>query len=451
MKKTYFPFIFAAFTVQIATQNMLPSAFAAPTVISGTAKNGSAPNKPLAGVEVQLIRPATNDKKTPQMTLATTQTDAAGRFKFPAREYSNADPLMANINRGGFDYSSVAFDGGRLLKQVGITVNPQKVELLVFDTSTQPVPIDFQVHHLAISSTKTGIKCIERIVVHNHSKSTFLGVGPRKISVLLDIPKGAKNVKLDPKIADATLIETKDGWGIVKPITPDAYGVSNALILSYNMDWPSQMPWAKKVNLSRKTVYPTKFFFVARTTEDKDLQVTAPKLSPDNPAEVPIDGKTETRLINSIGAPMMPAGGAPPALSANQDLSIEVSKPVSSTFWGFAAMTVALCLFLPVAMIKPKRRNGVDVPSRDAKGNFAEPSNGALVSEQTSVQGGIFAGSNAFGTDLALTSVSRDLIQKIADLDDLREAGKVADDDYQTRRTAWKTQLIESLGTTPNP
>ncbi|PQV65545.1 hypothetical protein B1R32_101287 [Abditibacterium utsteinense] len=443
MKKTFIPFLCGAFALSLA-----PSAFAFPTPIAGIAKDGSNNNQPLANVTVQLIRPA---DKGAQTTLATTRTDAAGRFAFPAREYADSDLLMANISRGGFDYPAVAFDGGAKLKQVGITVNPQKIELLVFDTSTQPVPIDFQVHHLAISSTKTGINCIERIVVDNPSKTTFLGVGPRKISVLLDIPKAAKNVKLDPKITGAQLLETPNGWGIVKPITPVAYGVRNALIVSYDVDWPSRLPWAKNIDLGRKTVYPTKFFFVARTTQDKDLQVTAPKLSPDTDAPVPIDGQTQTRIINSLGAPMMPQGGAPPALGAGQDLSIEVSKPVSSTFWGFAAMTVALCLFLPVAMIKPKRKIGQSAQAGVAAGatgsNFAEPLNRALVSEQTSVPGAIFVASNAAGTDLALTSTSRDLIQKIADLDDLREAGKVADDEYQARRTAWKTQLIESLGT----
>ncbi|HEX9996545.1 MAG TPA: carboxypeptidase-like regulatory domain-containing protein [Abditibacterium sp.] len=415
------------------------SALAAPTAISGIAKDGSKGGKPLANAVVQLVRPGDKGTKTP---ISSVTTDAAGRFTFPARQYSASELLMVNVNRQGFDYWAVAYDGANNLKKVGINVNPQKVDLLVFDTSTQPVPLDFQVHHLAIESTETGLKCIERIVVHNHSNTTLLGVGPRKISVLLDIPKGAKNVKLDPKITDAKLLETKDGWGVSKAITPDAYGVSNALIISYNVDWPSQMPWAKKIDLSRKTVYPTKFFFVARTEKDKGLLVSSPKLSGDTEAPVPIDGKTETRLVNSIGAPMMPEGGAPPALPDNQTLDIKVSKPVSSTFWGFAAMTVALCLFLPLAMMKP-RKNGAG-KAQGAK--RAEPSYGGLVSEQTSVPGGVFPALNGFGTDLALTQSSRDLIQKIADLDDQHEAGALDLSEYQSRRAAWKKQLIESLG-----
>lgn len=441
MKKTLLPFPLLALMAQ--------STLAMTTPIVGVARNGSDANKPLANAEVQLIRPANPAKKIERATLATTQTDASGRFSFPARKYSSDDLLMANVSQGGFDYPVVAFDGGQKLKQVGINVNPKKVELLVFDTTTDPVPLDYQVHHLAISKTKTGIKCIERIVVHNHSPSTLLGVGPRQISLLLDIPKAAKNVTLDPKVINASpgakIVQTKDGWGVVRPITPDAYGAQNAIIISYNMDWPSQLPWAKTIDLSRKTIYPTKFFFVARTTEDKELQVTAPKLSADQEAPVPVNGENEVRLVNSLGAPMMPQGGAPPALAADADLEIRVSRPVSATFWGFAAMTLALCLFLPVAMIKPRRKNSEKNRAGHRGGNFAEPRRKALVIEQSSRAGLLGASGNEPIPHLALGDTSRDLIQKIADLDDRFEAGQVLESEYQTQRAAWKTQLLESL------
>lgn len=433
MKKT--------FPLLLLTLSLASVAMAAPTAIKGSAKDGTNSNKPLANATVQLVRPGDKGAKK---VLATTRTDAQGRFAFPARDYSDKDLLMAVVNRGGFEYVSVAYDGGSTLKQVGITVDPQKVELLVFNTSTQPVPIDFQAHHLALKSTETGLNCVERIVVHNHSNMTFMGVGPRKLTVLLNIPKGAKNIKMDPKIADAKLVQTKDGWGISKPITPDAYGVSNALIFSYDIDWPSPLPWAKSVDLGRETIYPTKFFFVARETDDKGLQVAAPKLSPDTETQLPIDGQNQTRIVNSVGAPMMPEGGAPPALPAGQKLAITISRPVNPTFWGFAAMTIALCLFLPLAMLKPRRGK----QNSASGGNFAEPPYGAVVSEQTYASGALFPALNGFGTDLALSSSSRDLIQKIADLDDLREAGQIGEEEYQSRRTAWKKQLIESLGTT---
>ena len=435
MKKTFF-----LLTLLVTSQ----LAIAAPTVISGIAKNGTQGNRPLAGATVQLLRPGQKGQKS--SLVATTKTDAAGNFRFPARQYAADDIFVASIPHQGFDYGAFAFDAANKLKAVGITVNPQKIELLAFDATTQPVPLSYQVHHLAIESNSNGLKVVERIVVENPSKRTLMGVGPRKISVLLDLPKIAKNVKLDPKITDAKLISTPSGWGVVKPITPDAYGARNAIIINYDVAWPSKLPWAKEVDLSRKAVYPTKFFFVARTTDDKGLQVTAPKLSADSEAPVPIEGETQVRLVNSIGAPMMPAGGAPPALPAGQNIEVAISKPVNPLFWGFTAMTVALCLFLPLAMMKPRRK----AAQNGAKAKFAEPSHGALVSEQTSARDGIFPALNGFGTDIALSGDSRDLIQKIADLDDSYEAGKIGDAEYQTRRTAWKKQLIESLGSEPH-
>ncbi len=448
MKKSFFPLL-GLFLIA-------PNANAAPTAIAGMVRDGSAGNAPLANAEVQLIRPASTKKKTPRAVLGSVRTDNSGRFAFPPRQYNPDDLLMANTSRGGYDYPAVAFDGAKLLKQIGTDVNPQKVDLLVFNTTKNPVPLDYQAHHVAISPQKTGdkengkgIHCIERIVVHNHSKATLLGVGPRNVSLLLDIPKGAKNLKLDPKVTlaspGAQLIKTKSGWGIVRPITPDAYGERIAIIVGYDMDWPSQLPWAKKIDLSRKTVYPTKFFFVARTSDEKDLKVSAPKLSPDTEAELPLDGKTEVRLINSIGAPMMPQGGAPPALAEGQQLQIVVSKPVSATFWGFAAMTLALCLFLPVAMIKPRAKNGVENSKKARKVNNAEPSNHALVSSQSLEMAPFSASPNELGPLLALNAHSRDLIQKIADLDDQREAGHIEETEYQGQRAAWKNALLESL------
>ncbi|RYG70564.1 hypothetical protein EON80_07620 [bacterium] len=638
MKKTFF--------LLPLVMSLAPAAWAAPTVISGTALDGSQNSQPLADATVQLVRP--KDKGVNEV-VAKARTNSLGKFSFPAKDYGGKDLLMAVINREGFDYISVAYDGGSTLKQVGIDVNPQKVDLLVFDTTTKPVPLDFQVHHLAIDSNPKGLHCIERIVIHNHSSQTFLGEGPRKVTIKLNVPKGAKNVKLDPKIGEGKLFQTADGWGFSKPVTPDSYGVSNALIFSYDvdwptsgpktvdlshktvyptkfffvarttedkglkvtapklsadteapvpidgqsqmrivnslgapmmpdaeptnalpagaaldikvaasltpkvatpaaapgtvadsgqpmleyqahhvaikstgtglncierivvlnhsdttftgvgkdkvtlfldippgaknlkmdpkikgakivktsdgwaiskpitpmsagireavifsydLDWPSMLPWAKKVDLSHKTLYPTQFFFVARTEEDKGLEVTSPKLSPDSQAPVPIDGKDETRIINSIGAPMMGQTGAAPALAAGQQLDLTVSRPVSSTFWGFAGMTVALCLFLPLAMLKPRRS-----PEKSGSaGNFSEPPYGALVSEQTYTSGAPFSPQSGFGTDLALSSASRDLIQKIADLDDEREAGQIGEEEYQSRRSAWKKLLIESLG-----
>lgn len=430
-------------TLLVATSTLCASALAAPVVISGTARNGSDKNKPLANATVQLVRPVDGGKNVP---ITSTQSDANGKFTFPVQNLNDKDLVMVKIDRNGFDYWTVAYDGGSKLKSVGIQVNPAKSDLLVFDTTRQAVPLHYQVHHLAIKSTEKGINCIERIVVLNQTKQTLLGIGPNKVSVWLNVPAGAKNVKLDPKI-EGKLIKTSSGYGYVHPVTPEAYGVRNALIFSYDMDWPSNLPWGKKVDLSRDVAYPTDFFFVARETTDKDIEVNAPLLGVGNEQQLPIDGKLETRIVNAVGAPSMPGmpGGTEktdPALTASKRLDITVSRPVNPLFWGFAGLTVALCLFLPLALIKPKNAG--------KKTKKSEPAEPQFVSHQSSLTGGVSGEAplllNGLGSQINMSQHSQDLIRQIADLDDLREAGKISDADYQSQRAAWKKQLIESLG-----
>ncbi len=447
MKPT-FPLLSVLFAAQLA--------IAAPTPIAGTVRDGSTGNSPLPNATVQLIRPGDNGAKK---VLQTTKTDVAGRFTFPAREWGADELLMANVPHQGYDYAAVAYDGGDKLKAVGMTVNPTAVDVSTYDTTTKNVPLQFQVHHLAIKSTETGLNVIERIVVINPTEKTFLGIGPRKVSVLLNVPKGAKDVKLDPKITDAKLIKTSNGYGIERPITPQSYGARNAIIISYNMDWPSPLPWAKKIDLSREIAYPTQFFFVARLPDDKNLEVEAPLLGKATDADLPIDGKTETRIVNSIGAPQMPGmpGGDKndPVLSAGTKMPMVIERPVNPLFWAFAAMTLGLIVFLPVAMIKPRRDRSAAAladksaePQRDKRVKLPASVPVTVVPATANGNGTVVAsmpGSEVNATDLTLTPQAQMLIAQIAQLDDEHEAGRVEYQDYQARRAAWKQQLIEKL------
>ncbi len=446
MKPTFL-FLAALFSAQLA--------LAAPTPIAGVVRDGSKGGAPMPGAAVQLIRPGDNGAKK---VLRTTRTDAAGRFLFPAQEWGKNELLMANVPHQGYDYAAVAYDGGDKLKAVGMTVNPAQVDVSTYDTTTKNVPLEFQVHHLAVKSTETGINVIERIVVINPTEKTFLGIGPRKISVLLNVPKNAKNVKLDAKVTDAKLIKTSNGYGIERPITPQSYGARNAIIFSYDLAWPSPLPWAKKVDLSREISYPTQFFFVARLPDDKNLEVEAPLLGKATDAELPIDGKTETRIVNSIGAPQMPGmpGGEKndPVLSAGTKMPVIIERPVNPLFWAFAAMTLGLLVFLPVAMIKPRRRKSAERATGErvklpasVPVTVGASANGATTGVTNGDGVAVAAGPNSETgiADLTLSPQAQLLIAQIAQLDDEHEAGRIEADEYQVRRAAWKAQLMEKL------
>jgi len=414
---------------------------AAPVSIAGIARNGTHKNAPIVGEVVQLIRASGDNGRT---IVDTTRTDAQGKFRFPSRECSSHDLFFANINHGNYDYFVVAYDGAHTLKQFGIDPKPSNLEMLAFDTTTQAngAKLDFQVHHLAIKSTPKGLHVIERIVVENLSNLTYLGFGPRHISVLLNIPSIAKNIQLDPKITGAEMLQTKNGWGIAMPILPAAYNkqnLQNKIIFSYDVDWPSRLPWAKTVDLSREIAYPTKYFFVARETGEgeKEIKVDAPILGPEQSQQFsdPNNGSVQTRLVNSIGAPM---GGGGPALAGGKMLEIKISRPVSSLFWGFAGLVGAMCLFVPVALVKPKR---------------AERSRTGSVSSHTSARGageGDFLPLNGFALAPTLSPPARELVQRIADLDDAFEAKQIDEATYQGQRAQWKKQLIDSLASAPD-
>ena len=447
-----------------------PLTHAATTPISGIVRDGSKGGRPMPNAPVQLIRPGDKGAKK---VLQTVRTDATGRFTFPAKEWGDDDLLMANVPHQGYDYAAVAYDGGDKLKAVGMNVNPTQVDVATYDTTTKNVPLQYQVHHLAIKSTATGLNVIERIVVINPTEKTFLGIGPRRVSVLLNVPKGATDVALDPKTTDAKLIKTTNGYGIERPITPQSYGARNAIIVSYNIDWPSKLPWAKKIDLSREIAYPTQFFFVARLPDDKNLEVEAPLLSSATEAELPIDGETEVRIVNSIGAPQMPGmpGGDKndPVLAAGSPMSVVIERPVNPLFWAFAAMTLGLIVFLPVAMIKPRRdRNAAATDAATPVGaampvgagavavKSAEPRAAERVKLPASAPGA-HDGATAVPTavpmasgevsvaDLTLTPQAQMLIAQIAQLDDEREAGRIEAAEYQARRAQCKAQLIEKL------
>ena len=425
-------------------------AAAAPTPISGVVRDGSNGNRPLANQTVQLIVPG---EGAARKVLGTTTTDALGKFTFAAQEWGADALLMANVPHQGYDYFAVAYDGGNKLQKVGMTVNPSKVDVLLYDTTDKPVPLQFQVHHLAINSTDTGLHVIERIVVINPSNKTFLGIGPRRTSVLLNIPKGAKNVALDPKIADAKMFQTSSGWGIEKPITPQAYGARNALIFSYDMDWPSKLPWAKKIDLSREISYPTQFFFVARLPDDKNIEVEAPLLGASSSTEIPVGDKTEERVVNSIGSPQMlgmpGAKETGPVLPANKMMPVVISRPVNPLFWAFAALTGGLVVFLPLAMVKPRRAKSAE-PKVGGRVKLPTSAPGTPVALGASANGnghhnGNGTNGSVAGADLTPSPQARELIAQIARLDDEHEAGRVEDAAYRSQRAAWKEQLLQQL------
>lgn len=410
------------------------SSQAAPVRVSGIAVNESH-HRPAANVTLELVR-AANGKSTP---IAKVKTDAQGRFAFAPQEPGDSEFLLVRSRWQDYTYVVPAYDGKQQLQQMGIEVNPSKVRLAIYDTTHGLVPLAFSAHHLAIESREGGLKCVERIIVENSSRKTFLGMGERGATLLLNLPAGAKNVRLDENVTDAKLEKRPDGWAVIKPIPPQSYDPRVLVIIHYDMDWPSALPWERKINFSRKVQYPTKFFFVNRTTEDSKLEVNAPKLSKDQVEQLPIEGQMQDRIVNAVGQPShMPGmaavtgGDNKPALAAGDDLNIEVTSPVNPLFWGFLGFVVLLCLAIPMVLFKKGK------PTAKAPAKIEEPK------DTTGVNSGTFTPATA-SNGLTSSEKAQQLIEKIALLDEAFAKGAITEAEHTASRAALKSELLQQL------
>jgi hypothetical protein len=407
---------------------------AAPTRIAGQVLNDTT-GKPAVGAVLEFVKAR---QGSDPVLVAKMRSDAGGKFGV-ALNLAREDLVFARCNWMGHVYVAPAYDGGGKLQAMGVKLDPQKLKLRIFDTTTSLVPLTFLVHHLAVESAPGGLKCHERFVVENPTRKMFLGLGPRHATLLISLPPGAKNVKLDPGIADAKLEKRPDGWAIIKPIAPNIGGADdrNVIAINYEMKWPSSLPWGRTIDFSRRLQYPTKFFFVAREDADKKLKVEAPKLSKDQQAPVNIQGQPQTRWVNIAGRPM----GDKPVLQSGDVLNIKISSPVEPLFWGFLGFVVLLLVAIPVVLFRRgKPRLASEAASRKiAEPKSAEPQPQASVSMQPCApEAPVF------------TLEAEELIERIARLDDAYARGEVEPPEYRRQRAVWKNAVVEQLlQTTP--
>lgn len=406
----------------------------ADTSIHGVVVNGS-DNKNAAGVNLELRRNGDPGKDGKLIATSISAADGKFSFKVPLAEHDSL--LVVRARFQGFSYEVPAYDGGQRLGQFDVKIDPSKVRLPVYDTTTSLVPLTFAVHHLEVKSTPGGIKCSERIVVNNPTKKTFLGLGQNHATILLDLPDDAKNVTLDPQVTDGKLIKNPGGYSIAKAIVPSINGEDTNLIVNYEMDWPSKLPWKRSLNLSREIQYSTRFFFVQRSDTERGLQVKGFKiaekakdpLSLDQTVQLNINGEPQGRVINAIGSPKADDF----ALVPGDELQIEVSNPVNPTFWAFFGFLLLLIVLIPLSLW---RRSATPSSNNVKADKMGEPVNAQSVSRRTLQPG-------ATSSKWLETPEAVVLIEQLAALDEAFTAGEIEEEDYLARREVCKRALLQ--------
>ncbi len=401
---------------------------AAPVQLAGQVINDTH-NKPAGGANLEFVK--ARDGQTPSM-VGQVKADTNGRFAIKINLGAD-DLVFARCNWTGHMYVAPVYDGTGKMNSLGVKFNPANLKLHVYDATTEMVPLAFLVHHLAIESKPGGLKCVERIVVENPTKKVFLGIGKHRATILINLPEGARNVVLDKQITDAKIEKRSDGWAIIKPIAPSVGNSieQNAIIINYDMEWPSALPWKRTLDFSRKIQYPTKFFFVAREESDKKLNIIAPQLSKDESAPLNVDGQAQTRIVNAAGRPMQ----GKPVLQAGDDLKVQVTLPVEPLFWGFLGFVVLLVVAVPVAIFSRPRSGKIGEKSINKN---EEPPPAEFVSMPP------FALEHPGGAPQFSPEV-QELIGRIARLDEDFAKGNMQADQYQAQRRSWKNDIVEQL------
>jgi hypothetical protein len=410
---------------------MCTAVTAAPLRVAGRVTNGTRNDAPVVNAPVRLLRidPATGQSRL----LKTAKSGPTGRFDLGRFDVNTQDLLFTRVEWQNYPYVAPAYVGASHTHDAGI--KPDQLNLHVFDTTKDSPRLVFTVHHVAIESEGSTLKCVERIVVENPSRRTFIGSGEDGVTIGLALPAGARDVAIDPSIPDARLVKIGKVYGVAKPITPLALKERNAIIVNYTM------PWTRGgVDLSRRLLYPTKFFFVARIEADRKLKIAAARLGTDQETSLPLDGSMQTRIVNSIG----PSKDNTPVLEAGTLVAINVTRPINPLVWAFVAFVGALCAVVPLTLLRGRGgRHGEPIEAAlDGSVKTAEPALDASVKQRNPL---VATAPSTPGSGAAGPAQLQDLIEKIAHLDDEWEAGAIERDEYQNRRAAWKRTVVELM------
>jgi hypothetical protein len=219
----------------------LALAAAAPLAAQVGARSPAAPTPPSI-VEGRVVRPAiTGETPVPGVTVTihrvgsdsagpidSMSTDGRGAYRFAYRRWGDANAIyfVAALYRGIAYFSS---------PMRAAVVRGHDAEIIVFDTTTSPVPFTVQGHHYVIGAPgPTGVRDI--VEVYEISNDTVVtAVGRDSLSAVWSapLPRGATN--FTPASGDVAASSLRARDGRIELIAPFAPGVKQ-LSFTYRLD-----------------------------------------------------------------------------------------------------------------------------------------------------------------------------------------------------------------------
>jgi hypothetical protein len=196
-----------------------------PSIVEGrVARPAVTGEVPVPGVWVTIHRVGP-DSAGP---LDSMRTDRYGRYRFTYRRFGDPTALyFAASVYDGIAYFSSPFRGG--------AVRGDDAEIVVFDTTTHPVPFTVQGHHLVIGAPRpTGLRDIVEVYeISNDTVVTAIGRDSLTPVWRAPLPKGATNFTAGQGDVSASSLQRRgDSVVLLAPFSP---GVKQ-LSFSYALD-----------------------------------------------------------------------------------------------------------------------------------------------------------------------------------------------------------------------
>jgi hypothetical protein len=161
------------------------------------------------------------------------RTNAAGRYRFEFRRWGNPDAIYfaASVYRG------IAYFSSPLRAAV---TSDHDAEIVVFDTTSGPVPFTVQGHHYVVGAPRpTGLRDIVEVYeVSNDTVVTAVGRDSLTPVWSAPLPKGATGFTAAAGDVAASALEVRDGRVVL--IAPFGPGVKQ-LSFTYSLE-PSAFP-----------------------------------------------------------------------------------------------------------------------------------------------------------------------------------------------------------------